>query len=155
MLIQPAIPDNLESIVALWYEFIEFHRQHDPSFAGSPEAADHYRRFVAEKLADPNWLVLVAVDETSVVGYCLAAIMERPPLYFAVNRYGFVEDMIVTQQYRRRGVGYLLYDRIEAWLKANKVTRIELRATVANEVSQAFWKRAGFKEFVVTLVKEI
>jgi GNAT superfamily N-acetyltransferase len=145
--IRDACTADLDEIVELWKEFMEFHRQLDPFFTRAPDGHRQFRRFVADNLDNPDWLVLVAVEADRPVGYCMATVLEYPPV-FELKRHGFVQDIAVTEVARRHGVGSGLFGRAEQWFRKRGITRIELNVAAANEVSQTFWRRLGFRDSI-------
>lgn len=145
--IREACRTDLDEIVELWKEFMEFHRQRDPFFTRAAEGHRRFRSFVADNLDAPDWLVLVAIEEDRPVGYCMATVLEYPPV-LELKRHGFVQDVAVTEVARRHGVGSALFERTEQWFRKQGITRIELNVAAANEASQAFWRRMGFRDCI-------
>jgi ribosomal protein S18 acetylase RimI-like enzyme len=153
MKVREARADDIQSIVELWKEFMDFHRARDPFFQRAPHGPERFAVFVGENIDHPDWLVLVATDDDLPIGYCMAAILEYPPVFVA-PRHGFVQDIAVTAAWRRNGVGRALVEHTERWFAEQAVTRIELQVLAANEVSEAFWKRLGYGDYVLRLAKE-
>jgi ribosomal protein S18 acetylase RimI-like enzyme len=147
MEIREACTADLDEIVELWKEFMEFHRQRDPFFTRSEDGDRRFRDFVAENLDNPDWLVLVAIEAERPVGYCMATVLEYPPV-LELRRHGFVQDTAVTEVARRHGVGSALYERTERWFRERGITRVELNVAATNDASQAFWRRMGFRDSI-------
>jgi len=145
---------DLDEIVELWKEFMEFHRQRDPFFTRSSEGHRQFRRFVADDLGSADWLVLVAIEADRPIGYCMATVLEYPPV-FELKRHGFVQDVAVTEVARRHGVGRALFERAEQWFRTRGITRIELNVAAANAVSQAFWRRLGFRDSIYRWARDL
>lgn len=49
----------------------------------------------------------------------------------------------------------MLLDEVEDWFINKKVDRVELKASVKNEVAISFWKKQGFKEYVYLMYKNL
>lgn len=49
----------------------------------------------------------------------------------------------------------MLLDEAEKWFIEKKIARIELKASVKNEVATSFWKKHGFKEYIHLMCKNL
>jgi len=107
-----------------------------------------------ERIRDENWLVLVAVIDQQIVGYCLATIQEYPPVYID-TRYGYIQDIAVTEKYRRDGFGARLFGKALEWLTERGISRVQLDAAANNPISRGFWMKMGFRDFMIRMSKEI
>ena len=152
--IRQASTADLDEIVELWKEFMDFHRQRDPFFTRAVDGHRRFRSFVAENLESPDWAVLVSIEADRPVGYIMATVLEYPPV-FEVKRHGFVQDIAVTEVARRHGVGSALFERAETWFRKRGITRIELNVAAANDTSQAFWRRLGFTDSIHRWAKDL
>jgi ribosomal protein S18 acetylase RimI-like enzyme len=147
MLIRDARPGDLDAIVDIWKEHMDFHRERNEFFTRSADGHIRFAEFVMKNIENPHWLVLVAVVDKLVVAYSMATVMDYPPV-FEIKKYGFIQDAAVTRAHRRRGIGTKLFERMQAWFKGRGVIRIELQALSNNEVSQAFWRKMGFMDYL-------
>lgn len=152
--VRPAQRRDVEAIVDLWAEMMHLHGGLDDRFrfaADAPRAMDqHVRRCLRSRQAR----VFVADAGGALVGYVLAELHVRLPIY-PVGRYGFVSDLIVHEPYRRRGIGKLLAERAIAWLRSEGVTSAELYAAEANPDAVAFWRAMGFRSYLKMMRKEL
>jgi ribosomal protein S18 acetylase RimI-like enzyme len=153
-IVRKAVPADLDAIVALWREFMDFHAQRDTHLARSADGHERFKEFVGERLASDDSCVLVAEQDGEVVGYCLTMLAKAPPV-LEDRDYGTVCDLAVTERCRGGGVGARLYRAAEAWLAQRGIRRIEVRVLVANEVSTAFWRKMGFEPYVATVCKRL
>lgn len=93
-------------------------------------------------LANERGCVLVAEAEGQVVGMCTGQLL------VSTAEGGLsllVEDVVVDQQWRRRGVGRLLMTAISDWAKAKKVSRLQLLADRNNEAGLDFYRSLGWQ----------
>lgn len=154
MRLREATVDDVPRLVELWAEFMDHHRAGDPFYTRAPGAEEAWAAFVRDGLGGEDWLVVVGEEGGEVVGYCLAQILERPPI--VANRwYGFVQDLAVTATHRDRGVGSALFERVETWFAARGVDRIELNVSAYNETARTFWRRKGFGDYLERLAKPL
>lgn len=154
MKIREAREEDVAALMELWKEFIDFHQSTDRFFTRTSEGHKQFGEFALDRIRDNNWLVLVAVVDRQVVGHCLATVKEHPPV-FVDARYGYIQDIAVTQQHRRSCIGTTLFGKAVDWFKQRGVTRIELDATAHNQISQSFWRKMGFRDFMIRMSKEI
>ena len=145
---------DLPAIIELWKEFMDFHKRRNPFFSRLPDAHEDFGRFMQGNLTKKDWLVLVAVDDQEAIGYGSATIMSYPPIY-QDPRYGYIQDVAVTQAYRGQGVGQKLFEEMTAWFREQGISRLELEVAATNEVSQAFWQKMGFAEFTKKLTMNL
>ncbi len=152
--IRKASNADLSAIGTLWQEFMDFHKERDPHFARSADGHERFKEFIAGHMAAETSCVLVAEQDGNVVGYCLATLAKYAPVFENLD-YGTVFDLAVTVRCRRTGIGEKLYRAAEAWFAQRGVHRIEIRVAVSNKTSTSFWKKIGFRPYVITVFKNI
>lgn len=133
---------------------MDFHRQRDAHYTRAADGSARFREFLTSQMALTNSCVLVAVYRNLIVGYCLATVMQLPPV-FAQRLYGDIFDLAVTESHRRRGVGEKLFAAAQAWFKSRGVRRMETRVATTNEVSTAFWRKMGFRSYAAHVFKNL
>jgi ribosomal protein S18 acetylase RimI-like enzyme len=146
---------HVADIGRLWWEFILFHQDIDPiwtplegSIPGFIE--NHLRRFMKSE----DGLVLVAGDKGKVIGYSLAEIRRISP-GLKREKYGYIDEMAVTANYQRRGIGEKMLAEIMRWFQSNDIKRVELGTTTQNLVGNSFWQKQGFTIYMNTLYKNV
>lgn len=94
-------------------------------------------------LADPpdGSLVLVAVREGKVVGMCSVQTLVSTA---EGGKVGLVEDVVVSREFRRRGIGTLLLDQAVEWGRNRKLKRLQLLADRENMPAVDFYARSGW-----------
>jgi ribosomal protein S18 acetylase RimI-like enzyme len=100
-----------------------------------------------------NGLALVAIENGIVVGYSLSEVQGQSPA-MKQDKWGYIDQMAVTESYRRRGVGEKMYTEIMAWFESKGIKRVELELTAKNSVSYSFWRKHGFKDYMHRLYLE-
>ncbi|SDT40946.1 Ribosomal protein S18 acetylase RimI [Paenibacillaceae bacterium GAS479] len=60
------------------------------------------------------------------------------------TRFGYIENIATTREYRRTGVSKLLLERAEAWAKEKKLVGLSLEAQDDNLVACRFYAKHGF-----------
>jgi GNAT superfamily N-acetyltransferase len=154
VVVRRATEADVQSLVELWKEFIDFHARCERAFQRVPDGHEHFATTVRERLADRDAAVFVAKDDTGLVGYCLARVAKRGP-EFGGWEFGDIHQLAVTEGRRRCGIGRLLLEAVKAWFVERGVRRMELRVVKENPASTAFWRRLGFRPYVEALWQEV
>lgn len=146
--------DDVDVLRELWVEFVDFHKAYDSFFSRAKNGHERFADFVRENINNPEWLVLLAAVGDQPIGYCMSAVMAYPPV-FETKLYGFIQDIAVTESHRRHGAGSQLLEETLRWFRKQGVTRIEVQVATANPISQAFWRRHGFNDYITRLMRHI
>ena len=97
---------------------------------------------LALMLANERGRVLVAEAEGQVVGMCAGQLL------VSTAEGGLsllVEDVVVQEQWRGRGVGRLLIEAISDWARVNNVSRLQLLADRNNMPALDFYRSLGWQ----------
>src|SRR5215510_7172648 len=97
-----------------------------------------YRAFSA-LLASSQAYLAVAETAQQLVGYVLGF---EHYTFFANGRVAWVEEIMVSAAWRRRGIGQLLMQEFEAWAVARDCTLVAL----ATRRAAAFYQALGYEE---------
>ena len=133
-----------------------YHRSLDSRFVVAPDGEQKYVRHVHEMMRSRDARVLVAetVATADVIGYVLGEMQVRPPMALP-SVYGFVSDIYVRDEWRRRGVGQALFENLKLWFVARRASAIELYIADANPAAAAFWKSMGLCPFLTLMHLEL
>jgi ribosomal protein S18 acetylase RimI-like enzyme len=153
MEMREAKPSDVSRLKSLWSEFMDFHSNLDPDYIRSEDALVNWADYIHSKLEDDSAAVFVATEDKAVVGYIGAMVRQYPPVY-TLKKYGFIEEIAITREFRRRGIASQLFRVAEEWLLAQGVNRIKVNIDVANKASQGFFRSQGFIDSTETLMKK-
>ena len=132
---------------------MDYHCGLDPDYARLEEATTNWAKYIHSKFDDESAAIFIAIEREDVVGYIGAVIREYPPVW-TIRKFGFIEEIAVTSEFRRRGIARQLFSVAEKWLLAQGVNRIKVNIDVANEASQGFFRDQGFLDCTETLIKK-
>ncbi len=144
----------IPQIVSLWSEFMDYHREINPLFTRRGEGHLNFRDYLEKLLSDGEAQVLAALDGGKVVAFSIARIMEYPPV-FETAKHGEITDLAVKPEYRRRGIGEEMLERMMEWFKSKGMTRVDLRVASQNRIGRAFWEKQGFRTYLDVMGKGI
>jgi GNAT superfamily N-acetyltransferase len=153
VVIRQAVASDREAVGDLFKEMFDFHKERDPHFSRSNNGHEVFANWFVRQIAESESLPLVAEVEGEVVGYSLGIIRKHSPVFQRRN-YGEINDIAVTERYRRLGIGQKFFGRTREWFHSRGIERIEVRVASTNEVSLAFWRKMGFQSYLETLFIE-
>jgi len=110
----------------------------------------HYKKMIKKK----NCAFFVAEVNGKIVGYILGGI-ETPTHRHIYKRRGYIHDAFILDEYRRKRVGKQLTQKLFKWFKSKGIKWIRVDAYTNNRVGINFWKKMGFKEYVLEMTKVI
>lgn len=113
------------------------------SFVVDPARFDHS---LDELLLHHDSALLVAVDGAATLGYVAASV--HPTLY-ANGSVAWIEELMVAEEARGRGVGRALVTAVEQWGLSRGVRAVSL----ATRRSATFWHAVGYEESAAYLRK--
>lgn len=153
MKIRPARLNDVSDLQGLWIELMDHHSKLDSDYRLTENADSNWADYIRSKFENKNAALIVAVCDERLVGYIGALVREYPPVY-TIKKYGFIEEIAVTRNYRRKGIASQLWCAAEDWLLSQEVTRIKVNVDAANPESQSFFRNQGFLDSTETLLKK-
>lgn len=87
-------------------------------------------------LAEPEALVLAAEYENSVAGMCTVQTVISTA---EGSKAGIVEDLVVSDRFRRQGIGQALLTAAEEWAAKHDINRLQLLADKGNNQALEFY----------------
>jgi GNAT superfamily N-acetyltransferase len=145
VLIRTAGLADYDSLVALFDELDEFHRQARPDFFRPFDGPARTREQIAGWLGEPGSTVLVAEDDGELIG--LALLWMRPPSAFAgavPRKVIELDNLVVRSGLRGRGVGRQLIEATVDWSRGQGASHVGVAVHAFNRDARRFYERAGF-----------
>jgi ribosomal protein S18 acetylase RimI-like enzyme len=125
----------------------------DPWFKSAPGAEAVMSRWYKDHLDNDLSALWVAEEGPGdLEGYCLAVILENPPV-LPWPRYGYLAEISV--RHPRRGVGGKLLEAAHGWFRENRIPYVDVSVSVRNEEARGFWRRHGYAGFLERLRLEL
>ncbi|MHC4258820.1 MAG: GNAT family N-acetyltransferase [Planctomycetota bacterium] len=152
--IRIAVKNDLPAMVELWKEMMDFHKERDQFFTRTATGPESWIESITDHIAKESSCVLVAERDGRIVGHCLGFVSEYPPV-LTISHYGLFQELAVAANYRRCGVGQSLFNEMLEWFRGRGIKRAEVRVSVHNELSVAFWRKMGLGPYIETLFLEI
>jgi ribosomal protein S18 acetylase RimI-like enzyme len=152
--VRSARMQDLDRVAALWTAITEHHAGLDPLFTMRRDAGSELRELLGALLRDPDAEILVYDEDGDLPGMCIVRIDRAPPILEEVER-AEITDLGVRESLRRRGIGRALVAEALRFVRASGVRRVEVQVARGNAEGQAFWRAAGFGDFMDVLHKRL
>jgi len=151
--IRRATIKDIKEILPVWGQLAGFHAELDAAFTPSPQWPREYGAYLRTLINRDDAIAIVARERLDVVGYAVGRITTLPS--FFEHRYrGYIHDVFVKPEHRRRGIGRQLVEEILRWLELRSVTLVEL-TVAANNDAIPFWERLGFRVYMHQMKRDL
>ena len=97
-------------------------------------------------LQDDEMITLGAESaEGDLMGICIATVRQSKHPIMVPKKTVYIEDIYVSEQYRKQGTGSCLYQAVEKLARDIGAERIDLCVWSFNEAALRFYEKAGMK----------
>jgi len=151
-IIRVALPEDITSISRLWLKFMEYNAKFDDSFMVKPRIQSRFAREILDRLSDPNYRIAVAEVDGEIVGYSFSYV-SRKPYFFRLGKFGFIGDVFVLEQFRKRGIGRMLAEDAHEFFRRLNVKQVELLVATKNIETIKFWEKLGYTKLLEWMYK--
>jgi GNAT superfamily N-acetyltransferase len=108
---------------------------------GYPAEPDEMAARLARVLADPNQAVFVAEEPDGIVGFAYvyetATLLDQPRAE--------IGGLFVNPAFRRKGIGRLLMDTLEAWAREHGFHLVRVRSSLLRTEAHALYRSLGYE----------
>ncbi|PHM29959.1 GNAT family N-acetyltransferase [Xenorhabdus budapestensis] len=106
------------------------------------------KEFIISSINDDKLYLLVSEDDNGdIKGFCIAQENKTLPFNCLIPRnYGYIIDLVVSQDVRGQGIGQQLLTEMKKWAKENNYIHLELNVLSENVAATKFYEREGYKE---------
>ncbi|OWV92766.1 acetyltransferase [Rhizobium sp. R72] len=152
--IRPATSSDAAILGHFGALLVALHHEIDPArfIAASTNTPQGYAHFLARESNRPDAIVLVAQDESTILGYAYAA-LEGADYMSLRGPAGVIHDLFVDPARRCKGVGRLLLDAVVADMDRRGAERIVLSTAYGNEAAQRLFASMGFRPTMVEMTR--
>ncbi|HLK25724.1 MAG TPA: GNAT family N-acetyltransferase [Caulobacteraceae bacterium] len=156
IVVRPGAPDDAAALGSLGELLVVLHHAFDPSrfIAPGPGTKQGYGRYLASALAREDVIVLVAEENSVVLGYAYAG-LEGADWMALRGPAGVIYDLVVASERRREGIGRRLLDAAVDALAARGAEMIVLSTATNNETAQRLFAAAGFRPTMLEMTRNL
>jgi GNAT superfamily N-acetyltransferase len=154
--LRAAVPSDREAVV----EFIHQLNVFEAALTGDRRvdygAARSYYGELQQRISRNGGRIVLAIVDRQVIG-AMGFSLDEDAAYIVddVRRHGTVTDLVVSEEWRGRGVGRTLLREAERLTRAAGYKRLLIGALAANERARRTYQAFGFEPYVSILTKEL
>lgn len=142
MKIRLANHSDIPSICMLYEKFYEYNAEQQPNCYLAAKESGGYPKGVID---GSNGDIFVAEEHGEILGF-IHVEQEATPPYASVAHHKFttIVDFYVDPQYRKKGIGKALLEKVKSWAKERSLDYLELFVLEENRIGQCFYNRENF-----------
>ncbi|HXZ06398.1 MAG TPA: GNAT family N-acetyltransferase [Ktedonobacteraceae bacterium] len=145
IVLRTATLEDYEGLFLLYAQLDQVHTEALPEFFRSVEEPARSRQYFAEIIANKDAALFVAEYEGTLVGAIHCFIDDAPKIPFIVpRRFVLIDDMVVDENFRRRGVGQALLERVDQWVREKGLTEVVLGVWEFNTAARFLYEKLGY-----------
>ena len=155
--IRKATAKDIPRIKELWDSLMSYHERFGYGrgiFEYKKNADALHTKFIRKQLRRRNAAIFVAELDGKVAGYVNVEVGTIPPIYVH-DKEAYLCGIVVDNEYRRKGIGKALMKEAEGWAKKKGLYSIALTVHTGNKGAYTTYKKSGFKELNLKMVKII
>jgi ribosomal protein S18 acetylase RimI-like enzyme len=144
--IREADSRDYDDLCAIFDQVDALHREHVPDTFRKPDGPARERDYILGLLTDKDHGLFVAEVEGQMAGFVHVTVWDTPPIPILVpRRLVFVDNLVVSRDFRRLGIGRALMQKAQRWAIDQGATEIELNVFEFNEPAIAFYRSLGYE----------
>jgi len=147
---------KIEQLVGLMTRMYDYHTTPHPDWRTHSGWQQGSQQWLSRSAGSEDWFVALVYPPDSEIagGYLLASFHYEAPL-FIQNRYGYIADLWLNEEYRGQGAAELLLEKAYDWFRQQGVERLHLKVDIRNEHAHAFWRKQGFEDFQMVMRQNV
>lgn len=124
-----------------------YHTNYNLEWTKGPVGTEYFKNSITDERA----CTFVAIENESVIGYLVGWIYKKQNPCRLFTKTAEIENMLVAQSYRSKGIGGGLVKSFLAWAKEREVDHVKVGAIAQNTRAIEFYRRYGFKDYELIL----
>ncbi len=156
MKIVEATYQDFEVANFLFKELDEYHVKVDPGRIRSHDdlarTEDEYKRYIE---GDSNTVFLSYIGQNSVALANVTHQVIKRDRYRVGREFVLLDNLFVSEQYRRQGVASALFKHVQNWSLSRGVRNLEIQVYANNIAAQEFYKSLGFSTYFVRMEMQL
>ncbi len=156
IIIKTATIDDLKQIQELNLKLSKKEKKEYDPLLDLDEITKNGIKHFKDRISKKNSCIFVAIIDKKVIGYLCGKLAKtgsfgRLPNIIVAE----IESFYVLGKYRSKGIGNKLYCKFLEWSKAKKADKARLDVHPQNRLAIKFYKNNNFKEYYLTLEKDL
>lgn len=149
--IEKANNNDINDILILLNEVLEIHHTIRPDIFNSGKtkySSEELIEIINNKLTP----VFVAKDNDKLLGYAFLEIKITKDIpYLCDNLSIYIDDLCIKKEYRKNGIGKLLFNYVKDYAKSINANSITLNVWYGNDLAIKFYNDLGMKPLKTTM----
>ena len=146
--IHQAVKDDVAAISKIFHQVSVLHYQNVEREFVLPKIEDE-QKYIAKTIDNKDAVLFVAKENKNVLGYLILYIQTYPQCFFTDTRKGFIDSVGVDENHRGQGIGTMLLNAAETYLKENGIFVFETDVFVFNKGAEKLYNRFGFNDIKI------
>jgi ribosomal protein S18 acetylase RimI-like enzyme len=147
---------DLEGVYTLFDLADRLHRQAHPEIFREAADPQEIKAYLRSELRNSETAIFAAEEQGRLVGVVLAKLQQTSDNPLLVRRrYVSVENLVVAEECRQRGVGQALMEQVHRWAKAQDIHAVYLTVWEFNQSAQALYRKLGYEMLHHRMRKEL
>lgn len=150
-----AIKEDIEEIIDLWTQTINWHAEFEKDFILDSEGKTNFKFVLETALNDITQAVYVAKFEKKVVGFLYGYIRTYSG-FFRKRIIAHISDLTIQKDFRRKRIGTELMKKFEhEFARNNNANCMSLNVHVKNSSGLGFYDNLGFTKNLISMKKDL
>ncbi len=145
-------PEDRPVLEAHIVEFQEHERKKEPEYSPGVEIAPAYVDFLLSKCENEKGKILLAEEDGQVIGYTCFCDEAKA---LTLKNDCLITDVYLAPAHRGRGIGRTFLEAAERFARERGHTRMSLNVLARNPEGQAMYRKCGFRDFEVTMIRDL
>ena len=154
MIIRKAVKDDFKELLRLRLLSKEEELKYSKTIKPLEESRQYYEEYLQLDLTKPDRVIFVAVDNKKIIGAIVGKFF-TPLRISKYKKKGHISNLYINRNYRKKGIAKKLVKKTLEWLKENKVLHASLEIHGDNQPAINLYRKLGFSNFTVKMVKKI
>ncbi|MCC7570980.1 GNAT family N-acetyltransferase [Candidatus Micrarchaeota archaeon] len=152
MMIRPAKREDILEMGKMYEIVAEVHKEYHPIFHEVENCG--VNAVTTNYIDNRNGIAFVAEENSEIVGFAGAQIKLMPET-FKIKYTLHLTDVVVLPEYRGKGIGLKLIEKIKEWAGENKIQYITLSVSFKNNFAVQLYEKAGFKDLSKDMIMDV
>jgi ribosomal protein S18 acetylase RimI-like enzyme len=157
-IIRPATEQDIDALVPLYADFHEFHVHGVPDRLRLPDTPDEIplRTALREILRRTDAQIFIADFENKLIGFAEIYLrLDEPHPLRVPHRYGYLQCLLISEPFRKSGLGKQLISSAHQWAKEQQATEVHLDVWEFADGPLHFYEKLGYRTLKRHLVTDL
>jgi len=153
MNIRTAEIKDIDKILILEDQIFDIHFKSRPDWIGKNPKSYEYKKDIIE---GNNGKIFIAEENNNIIGLCIINIREIKNHHMFHDMTNIeIENICIDEDYRKKGIGKILFEEVKKFAKEINAKNIELSVWKFNQDAINFYEKMGMKIRIIRMEYKI